>query len=526
MIKFFSLLFAVVMMATIANAQDVPTSVGPAPVSNYKVTPQEPTPFAVGTRAFTQISSSPTFQFGKSFMETCTITNIGAAFTITFPGGLMYRNGIVYTYNQSSPFQVWSIDTVTGVHTPVFNVTGLPQTNFTGMCWDGTTVYGVSTSITASSVFSINWTTGVATPLGTPSAVSAGAISLMCRPGAQYSLFSHDIVSDALHKWNKTTGVATLVGPLGFDANFGQDGGCDPNDNKFYLMAYNNTAGAPQLRTVDTATGTGVLLCTYLAQATGIAHVPSVAVPPPTQTVTICRNGLNVAIPDNSANGVRDTIKMIGNTFCPITDINVKVDTLIHTWDSDLSFTLNHLATTTALITNRGSSGDNFIGTILNDSAANPISSGTAPFTGSFRPEVPLTAFNGHLATGNWVMFMADNAAGDVGTLKAWCITFQMACPTGGVQTIEVPFTYRLSQNYPNPFNPTTTIKYGLPKYGNTKLVVYNITGQVVKTLVDEFRDAGTYEVTFDATNFASGVYFYSLESGSFKETKKMLLVK
>ena len=526
MIKFFSLLFAVVMMATVANAQDVPTSVGPAPGSNYKVTLQEPTPFQVGTRAFTQISTTPTFQFGKCFMETCTITNIGTAFTITFPGGLLYRNGLVYTYNQSAPNQLWQIDTVTGVHTFIVNLTGTTQGNLTGMCWDGTTVYCVSTSVTASQIYTVNLVTGVCTPIGTPSAACAGAINLMCRQGgAAYSLFSTDIVLDNTYRWNKATGVATLVGPIGTNTNFGQDGSCDTRDGQYYLMIYDT---GPALKKLDTATGAaGPALCTYTAQATGICFVPSgPPPPPPTQTVTLCRNGINVAVPDNSAVGIRDTIKMIGNTFCPITDINLKLDTFLHTWDSDMSFTLNHLATTTALITNRGSSGDNFIGTILNDSAANPISSGTAPFTGSFRPEVPLTAFNGHLATGNWVMFMADNAAGDVGFLKAWCITFEMQCPLGGVQTVEVPFAYKLSQNYPNPFNPVTTIKYGLPKYGNTKLVVYNITGQVVKTLVDEFKDAGTYEVTFDAANFASGVYFYTLESGSFKETKKMLLVK
>jgi hypothetical protein len=521
--KFFSLLFAFVMMVTLANAQDYPTSVGPAPFSNQKIN-QESQSNQVGSRYFGQISSSPTFQIAKSFLETCTMTNIGAPFTITFPGGLMLRNGILYTYNQSSPFQLWSVDTTTGVHTLVFNMTGVPMANFTGMCWDGTTVYGVGTTLAASQIFSINMTTGVCTPIGTASAVNAGAISLLGRIGAQYSLFSTDIVADNLYKCNKTTGVFTLVGPLGANINFGQDAGVDPNDNTFYAMDYST---GPELRKIDTSTGAfGPVLCTYTAQATGIA-IKGAAAPPSGITSTLCRNGLNIAVPDASPVGARDTIKMIGNTVCPITDINVKIDTFLHTWDSDMQFTLNHNgATPTGIILNVGSSGDNFIGTILNDSAATPIASGTAPFTGSFRPSTPLTAFNSQNATGNWILFMEDQAGGDLGFMHAWCITFQFTCPTGGITTVEVPFTYRLSQNYPNPFNPTTTIKYGLPQYGNTKLVVYNITGQVVKTLVNEFKDAGTYEVTFDASNFASGVYFYSLESGTFKETKKMLLVK
>jgi len=524
--KFFSFLFAVALLVTLTNAQDAPHSVGPAPQSDIRIN-MEPTPFAVGSRAFTQISSSPTFQFGKSFLEGCTITNIGAPFLITFPGGLVYRNGIVYTWNQSSPFQLWSIDTVTGTHTVVFNMTGVPSANFTGMCWDGTTMYGISTTISNSQIFSINMTTGVCTPIGAASATCAGAINLMGRIGTQYSMFVCDIVLDNLYKVNKGTGVFTLVGPLGANANFGQDGTVDPADNAFYWMAY--TTG-PQLRKLDTAVGSSTLLCSYLAQATGIACPASGPPPPPpcTYQTTLCRNGINVPVPDNNTAGARDTIRMIGNQGCAVCDVNVKIDTFPHTWISDMQFKLTHNgATNVNLFLNRGGSGDNIIGCTFNDSAANPISGGTPPFTGSFRPEQPLSAYNTQSPAGSWEIFMIDQFAGDLGFLKAWCMIISYSCPTGGIQTVEVPFTYRLSQNYPNPFNPVTTIKYGLPKYGNTSLTVYNITGQVVKTLVaNEFKDAGTYEVTFDASNLSSGVYFYTLESGSFKETKKMLLVK
>ena len=121
---------------------------------------------------------------------------------------------------------------------------------------------------------------------------------------------------------------------------------------------------------------------------------------------------------------------------------------------------------------------------------------------------------------------MVDQFAGDLGFLRAWCFVFIMSCPMGGITTIEIPFTYRLRQNYPNPFNPVTTITYGLPRYGHTRLTVYDIMGREVSKLVDEFRDAGTYTVSFDGTNLASGIYFYTLESGRFKETKRMLLVK
>ncbi|MBC8042177.1 MAG: T9SS type A sorting domain-containing protein [Rhizobacter sp.] len=86
--------------------------------------------------------------------------------------------------------------------------------------------------------------------------------------------------------------------------------------------------------------------------------------------------------------------------------------------------------------------------------------------------------------------------------------------------------SYSLSQNYPNPFNPATRISFSLPSAGLVKLKVYDVLGRVVKVLVDEKRDAGRYEVSFDASRFASGVYFYRLQSGNFIQSKKMILVK
>jgi hypothetical protein len=89
-----------------------------------------------------------------------------------------------------------------------------------------------------------------------------------------------------------------------------------------------------------------------------------------------------------------------------------------------------------------------------------------------------------------------------------------------------LPNTFRLSQNYPNPFNPSTTIKYELPKASKVRLSVYDILGREVSVLVDQRRDAGVYEVKFDGSNLASGVYFYQLRAGDYISTKKLLLMK
>ncbi|MBE0646096.1 MAG: T9SS type A sorting domain-containing protein [Bacteroidetes bacterium] len=88
------------------------------------------------------------------------------------------------------------------------------------------------------------------------------------------------------------------------------------------------------------------------------------------------------------------------------------------------------------------------------------------------------------------------------------------------------PGDFKLAQNYPNPFNPSTEITFTLPQGGQTMLRVYNLLGQEVATLVNEFRNAGTHRATFDASNLPTGMYIYRLESGSFSASRKMMLSK
>ena len=89
-----------------------------------------------------------------------------------------------------------------------------------------------------------------------------------------------------------------------------------------------------------------------------------------------------------------------------------------------------------------------------------------------------------------------------------------------------IPARYQLFQNYPNPFNPITKLKYSLPLKSQVDLVVYNTLGEEVIQLVNLEQEAGSYEVDFDATGLPSGIYFYSLQAGSFVQTKKMVLMK
>ncbi len=94
------------------------------------------------------------------------------------------------------------------------------------------------------------------------------------------------------------------------------------------------------------------------------------------------------------------------------------------------------------------------------------------------------------------------------------------------VEVNTLPTSYALMQNYPNPFNPSTTIEYSTPVEGNVTIIVFNSLGQKVKTLVNTYRQAGSYKVNFEASSFSSGIYYYKIESKNFTAVKKMILLK
>ncbi|HMN18806.1 MAG TPA: T9SS type A sorting domain-containing protein [Ignavibacteriaceae bacterium] len=91
---------------------------------------------------------------------------------------------------------------------------------------------------------------------------------------------------------------------------------------------------------------------------------------------------------------------------------------------------------------------------------------------------------------------------------------------------IEQPFVFTLDQNYPNPFNPVTSIQYAIANKQFVKLIVYDVLGNEIAVLVNEEKPAGKYEVSWNASNLASGVYIYRLQSGLFISLKKMMLLR
>ena len=101
-----------------------------------------------------------------------------------------------------------------------------------------------------------------------------------------------------------------------------------------------------------------------------------------------------------------------------------------------------------------------------------------------------------------------------------------IAATSGITQLSELVSSYELSQNYPNPFNPVTNIKFGIPSPSFVRIRVFDSQGREVDKLLEQHMPTGTYNVSWSAERFSSGVYFYGIEAGGFSEMKKMILIK
>ena len=216
----------------------------------------------------------------------------------------------------------------------------------------------------------------------------------------------------------------------------------------------------------------------------------------------------------------------------PLVGVKVYLDTILHDEVGDLTISLEHDGVDVTLLSHPTYGGANFIGTILNDAAGSPIASGAAPFTGSFRPEQQLSAFAGHDPNGDWTLHIADDIAGNDGTLQAWGLTLLFDTPTDVEDAPSgLPTAFTLEQNYPNPFNPATSFEYSLAVRSYVTIEVFNTLGRRVRKLVSENKPAGTYTARWDGTDsrgetVASGVYFYRLSADDEVLSKKMILLK
>ncbi len=240
------------------------------------------------------------------------------------------------------------------------------------------------------------------------------------------------------------------------------------------------------------------------------------------------RNGLNLLINDNQYTADTLFVNCTDNSQYLIHDINLEIDTVLHTNVSDLEFYLNHNGITDTLIFRAGGNGDNFVRTVLNDSALQHVNNGTAPFTGTFKPQNPLSLFNGVPANGDWILRIYDRATGNTGVLKHWSMKVILSTNPLGFTNLNngIPVKFSLSQNYPNPFNPATSFEFSVPQKSFVNLEIFDVLGRKIETLINGELKPGTYKTEWNASKYPSGVYFYRLVAGNISETKKMILLK
>jgi hypothetical protein len=123
------------------------------------------------------------------------------------------------------------------------------------------------------------------------------------------------------------------------------------------------------------------------------------------------------------------------------------------------------------------------------------------------------------LKAGGWVNVAAWGKAPVYGITRKFT-------PVGIRENVSIAKSYELFQNYPNPFNPTTTISYYIQKSGMVSLKVFDMLGKEVSTLVNETQSQGPKEISFNASHLSSGIYYYTITTGDFTDTKKMMLIK
>ena len=184
----------------------------------------------------------------------------------------------------------------------------------------------------------------------------------------------------------------------------------------------------------------------------------------------------------------------------------------------DIATNIGKISTTDAKLKTSGSAGTELVMT----GSRKTVATGT---TYVVNITAPATAGAGKIcATGMWC-----NGSGSSGDNWADAPDKAITVVLGTTAVNEnglKKFDYSIEQNFPNPFNPSTSINYSLGVSGNVMLKVYDITGKEVSTLVNQFQNAGVHSVSFDASKMNSGVYLYTISSGSFSQTRKMVLNK
>lgn len=339
-----------------------------------------------------------------------------------------------------------------------------------------------------------------------------------------------DLINSKTFVFNITFDINQNVMLSGYERKYGR--------SNLMLLKYAYSDGALLWNYNFNRTGTSNdnALCSFynannlfIAGTTGNEFLLMKMIPTGTYSNTFRRNNLFKPILDSQY--TFDTIYLNTDLVPPeayLKSINITIDTLLHGAMGDIEMTIKNGIYEDTIFYRRGATFDNLIGTNLNDSSTQNIcSSGLPPFTGYYAPCKPLTRRINMPASGPWILKIYDRRAPETGYLKSWALTLGYEVPIG-INTISnnIPQSYNLQQNYPNPFNPETKIRFSLQSGSLIKLTVYDLNGKEIERLANGFYNTGYYELVFEGSKLASGVYFYVLQTEDFTETKKMVLIK
>lgn len=233
---------------------------------------------------------------------------------------------------------------------------------------------------------------------------------------------------------------------------------------------------------------------------------------------------LRAIVPANQEWRVGPTNIRIAYTTIPENSLTVKEDNPAVNANVNISNNSNYSNMTTTSIHNDSAISLNILLTFSRNSYH--LTAGTY-ILGSVQWNV-LNA-NGCIMTTILPVSAVFDSSSALSYTSQWTKTDTAGCIPIGVNSKvseNVPIGYKLYQNYPNPFNPTTTIKYDVPKTSNVKIIIYDAIGREVESLVDMELSPGTYEVIWDANNYSSGLYFYSIITDNYIHTNRMVLMK
>lgn len=236
-----------------------------------------------------------------------------------------------------------------------------------------------------------------------------------------------------------------------------------------------------------------------------------------------CSPNTPIVISDNVTTYSAINVVQLGE----IVDLDVLVD-ITHPRTFELTIILISPDNTPVLLSDQnGGYGDNYTQTVFDDLAFTEIANGVPPFTGRFKPELPLSALNNKEMAGEWKLKVVESGGiPNSGMLNTWCLHFLYIDTTLGITHLPINQISFLDQNYPNPTHYTTNIRFRLAKPASISLAIIDIHGAIVRTLASGQFKAGDHLIVAPIADLKPGTYFYTLKSESFAETKRMVIIR